>query len=765
MLMRKIIPAILYLFVMPIAFSGETSDLVTGTITVKDSFVDSRIMKFPATVETYDKKQIEESVNAATPAQTLKYLPSIQVRERSIGDRNGIISSRTIGSISSAQSMLYADGVLLSNLLGNSFSYPPRWGMVNPEEIQRISMMYGPFSSLYAGNSMGGVINIETRMPERLEAHAGVQSFIQNFKLYGTDQNKIGNREFFSIGNKVNDFSFWASMNRLENTAQPLDFSVANLSSTAPGNAQTTPRVTGVYQDKGISNQDRVIFGATAIDTSIQTNAKFKGQYEFLNQSKLTYTIGLWDLDSRQNVQSYIKDDDGNSIYGGYVNFNNKRYTPRMNPAQAEAFHVMQSIDFKSNDKGFFNWQVTLSDYDYSKDLSNRSNLETLSNANPSLTNPYITKTGQITDLSGTGWTVFDSRVTLRPKDHTIDLGYHLDYYHLRQTVNVSNDWMGSQKGAFNSLSSGNTKTHAVYVQDKWQISPEWALTVGGRQEHYEAYDGINQNTTNLARYDDRSRNTFSPKVSLSFEPIPAWGFRAAFGKAYRFPTVTELFQQLTLGTAPGPVTIVTNNPNLKPEEIYSAEITAERRFVNGLARASLFREDRYDALISQSNILSVGGQTSYIQNVDHVRIHGIELASEWKNVMIPKLDLVANATLTDSEILKNDAAPSYINKKVPRIPRQLYKAVATYRVSEDFTMSLAARYSGRQFIQLDNSDINPETYQGASRLLFVDAKANYKFKDRWTASLGVDNIFNDQAYVSHPLSQRTGYAQIKFDY
>ena len=758
MILKKIIPAILYLIVLPSALSGETADLVTGTIKVKDSFVDSRIMKFPATVETYDKRQIEESVNAATPAQTLKYLPSIQVRERSIGDRNGIISSRTIGSISSAQSMLYADGVLLSNLLGNSFSYPPRWGMVNPEEIQRISMMYGPFSSLYAGNSMGGVINIETRMPERLEAYAGVQSFIQNFKLYGTDQTKIGNREFFSIGNKVNDFSFWASMNRLENTAQPLDFSVANLSSTAAGGA--TP-VTGAYQDKGISNQDRVVFGATAIDTSIQTNGKFKGQYEFLNQSKLTYTIGLWDLDSRQNVQSYIKDNDGNSIYGGDVNFNNKKYSlARMNPAQAEAFHVMQSIDFKSNDKGFFNWQMTLSDYDYSKDLSNRSNLTETSN-----TNPYITKTGQITDLSGTGWTVFDSRVTLRPKDHTIDLGYHLDYYHLRQTVNVSNDWMGSQKGAFTSLSSGNTKTHAVYVQDKWQISPEWALTLGGRQEHYEAYDGVNQNTSSIARYEDRSINTFSPKVSLSFEPIPAWGFRTAFGKAYRFPTVTELFQQLIPDMCRSGCSIVENNPNLKPEEIYSSEITAERRFVNGLARASLFREDRYDALISQTNLSPVGGSTSYVQNVDHVRIHGIELATEWQNVIVPKLDLMANATLTDSEILKNDAAPSYINKKVPRIPRQLYKALATYRVSEDFTMSLATRYSGRQFIQLDNSDTNLETYAGASRLLFVDAKANYKFKDRWTASLGVDNIFNDQAYVHHPLSQRTGYAQIKFDY
>ncbi len=36
-----------------------------------------------------------------------------------------------------------------------------------------------------------------------------------------------------------------------------------------------------------------------------------------------------------------------------------------------------------------------------------------------------------------------------------------------------------TQKGAFSSLSSGNTKTHAVYIQDKWQITPLWALTSG----------------------------------------------------------------------------------------------------------------------------------------------------------------------------------------------------------------------------------------------------------------------------------------------
>ena len=207
--------------------------------------IDSRIIKHPATVETYDRKQIQETVNAATPAQTLKYLPSIQVRERFIGDRNGIIATRTIGAISSAQSMLFADGVLLSNLLGNSYSYPPRWGVVSPEEIESISMMYGPFSSLYAGNSFGGVISIQTRMPEKFESHASMQTFMQNFKLYGTDSNNTGNHESASVGSKINDFSFLLGVDRLDNRGQPLDFAVASVNTSGVGG---TP-VVGAYQD------------------------------------------------------------------------------------------------------------------------------------------------------------------------------------------------------------------------------------------------------------------------------------------------------------------------------------------------------------------------------------------------------------------------------------------------------------------------------------------------------------------------------------
>ena len=148
--------------------------------------------------------------------------------------------------------------------------------------------------------------------------------------------------------------------------------------------------------------------------------------------------------------------------------------------------------------------------------------------------------------------------------------------------------------------------------------------------------------------YADKSDHGFSPKLSISFDPEPAWGFVAAFGKAYRYPTVSELFQSITSGS-----NFVQANPDLKPERILSGELTAERRFANGLVRATLFHEDKQDALISQTvtaGVSACGSATcSFIQNVDQVRTRGLELATQWQNVLVHGLDWNGSLTLTDA--------------------------------------------------------------------------------------------------------------------
>lgn len=711
----------------------------------------------PGVVETYSAQQIRESINATSSAQAIKYLPSLQIRERYIGDRNGIIASRTAGSLSSAQTLMYADGILLSNLLGNSFAFPPRWGLVSPDEIDQVDVMYGPYSALYAGNSMGGVVNITTRMPEKFEAHASAQAFQQNFRLYGTDEHLRGNHFSAYVGDRVGDLSFWVGADHLENEGQPMDFVVRD----ASGGAGTTP-VAGAYRDKGEKGQNRVVFGALSMDRTIQDNAKLKLAYDITPQIRAAYTLGVWQMDSKSDVESYIRDAAGNRIYNSPVNFEGTNFNlSGFSPGESEALHVMQALDIKSDSRGLFDWQVSLSDYDYSKDRSSAAT--GLANSG----NPYINKTGRIVDMAGTGWRVFDLRGTWRPSSHTLDFGYHIDQYELRSKSSSTADWEAGNKGLLNASAEGDTRTQALYAQDKWQLNPQWALTTGGRLEHWQAFDGRNRatvgGTLQTSEYDEKSETKFSPKLGLAFEPVPEWGFNVALGKAYRFPTVSELYQAITSGP-----NLIQNNPDLKPEMVYSGELTAERRFNTGLVRATLFQEDKYDALISQtiaSGIGCAGVNCTFIQNVDKIRTRGIELATQWQDVGIHGLDLMGSLTLTDAEILKNEGDPATEGNKAVRIPTSMAKAVVTYHQGSQWTHSLGMRYSGRQYNSLDNSDVNEDTYIAASKFFFVDIRSTYRFADRWTAALGVDNLNNYQAYVRHPYPQRTAFIQVKFDY
>jgi len=143
--------------------------------------------QIPTTIEGVTHEQVVETVNATDSEDALKYLPSLVVRKRYIGDFNhAVLATRASGTGNSARSMVYADGIMLSNPLGNGATYAPRWGMVSPEEIERVDVLYGPFSAAYPGNSVGAVVDYVTRMPDKLEAHVKAGFSSQPNELYRT---------------------------------------------------------------------------------------------------------------------------------------------------------------------------------------------------------------------------------------------------------------------------------------------------------------------------------------------------------------------------------------------------------------------------------------------------------------------------------------------------------------------------------------------------------------------------------------------------
>ena len=749
----------------------------------------------PSTSEGVTARQITESVNSVSSAGALQYLPSVHVRERFIGDVNGGLAMRMYGVNSSAETIVYADGLLLSNFLNNSCCPGPRWGMVSQHAIDRVDVMYGPFSALYPGNSVGGVVLMTTHMPSKFEAHAQVDVFGENFKLYGTNKDFTGGHVAATIGNKVGDWSFWLSGDHLDNHSHPTDFTPATAKSGAAAASGQYTVVTGAQFDNTIANVARVTTAATSMDHTVKDDGTFKLAYDFSPTVRATYTFNVWQNTSDKLVESYLKDAAGNTIYGTsttsgpyrYVRINGKDYSvtaPSVSNTESE-YH-MHGLSVKSSTGGTWDWEVTGSYFNQNKDVIRTSS------GNFGTTSSMDAGAGTITFGDGTGWHNLDLRGDWRPggnlrSEHQVSFGFHTDAYTTKSdqyTLGAGN-WQTSNAGALTTNSRGVTATEAIYVQDAWQISPDWKLVVGGREEEWAASGGSNYANGKTVSYQDKTVRAFSPKASLSYQASDDWGLRGSYGRGVRFPTVNELFKNIPVTHADGSPTTVAeiaglpapynillrNNPNLKPETADSWEFTVERFLQNGLWRTSLFGEEKKDALISQADITTLPGYSiSSVQNVDKVRTYGIETSLQTRDLLVRDLDLSGSLAYVHTRIEKDAANPGLEDTQLPLIPVWRASLLGVYHASDALSYSLGYRYSGRQHSGLFDTaknqypDPNPNVYGGRSSFNVFDAKVLYKFAKQWSASVGVDNIGNEKYYTLYPYSQRTFFAGLKLD-
>ncbi|HZW22458.1 TonB-dependent receptor [Noviherbaspirillum sp.] len=731
-----------------------------GTVTVTGGQPTSLPTQIPTTIEGVTGKQVEESINATDSQDALKYLPSLVVRKRYIGDYNhAVLSTRASGTGNSARSMVYADGVLLSNYLGNGATFTPRWGLVTPEEIERVDVLYGPFSAAYPGNSVGAVVDYVTRMPIKFEAHAKLTYASQDFGLYGTSERDAAKQASVSAGNRSGALSWWFNVNRLDSMGHPMV--IANrLVSDGVAPAAGTPAVTGAIASRNHQGRDWWILGATTKYHTVQDHAKIKLAYDLSPTMRASYTLGLWQNNTDGGVESYLRDAAGNPVYSGNVVIGGRQYNlngPSLAfaPSRNKIEHVMHGLSVKTNTKGVFDWEAAASLYDYHNDIA-RAPTAVLPAA-------FNGGAGRITDMDGTGWNTLSLRGTWRPTGsgkgvgaHVVDFGVQQESYKLRNLVSNTPDWINGGPTSRFSAFNGNARLQSVYAQDTWQFAQDWKTTLGGRYEMWRAWGGELGNAASLVPFGaERDENHFSPKAAIAFQASPDWVLKASTGRAVRMPTVSELYQGSIEGN-----TIINTNPNLKPEKSWTTELTAERALENGLLRATLFFERTRDALYSQP----LSATVSTVQNVDRIRTNGLELAYMAADLGIQGLELSGSLTYADSVITANAGFPASVGKRQPRVPKWRASALATYKPDARWAYSLGARYSGTQYGQLDNSDTNGDSYLGFSKYFVTDVRVRYQLAKQWSAAFGIDNLNNRKYWAFHPYPQRTFVAELKFD-
>jgi iron complex outermembrane receptor protein len=733
------------------AWAGHVVQITAGRPT-------SLPAQIPATMEGVTGAQVEERINASDSEDALKYLPSLNVRKRYIGDYDhAVLASRASGTGNSARSLVYADGILLSNLLGNGATYTPRWGQVSPEEIERVDVLYGPFSAAYPGNSVGAVVDFQTRMPDRLEAHVKLSGATQGFKQYGTDSRHDGGQASASLGDRAGAWSWWIDVSRLDSNGQPIAFANRLVANGVPGKAGIP--VTGALADKTPANADWLILGATGQVHTVQDHAKVKLAYDMAPALRASYTLGWWRNDAVRTSASYLRDNAGKPVYGGVINVDGRSYgllASDFAPSRGALAHVMHGLSLKHNDKGVFDWEVAASRYAYTRDQ-----VRTPTVAVP---DPATGGQGYLTDMGGSGWHTLALRGIWRPQGmahgaHTVEFGAQRDSAVLRTKVTSSANWLhGGLGGSPVSRFVGDTRLTSWYLQDTWRVSDLFKATFGLRREQWRALGGGIANSADvLRRFQDRGEASWSPKLALSFRASDAWSLKASAGRAVRNPTAAELFQGSIVNNE-----IVHTDPALRAERSWTGEWTAERQLEQGSLRLTAFRETTRDALYSQP--LPAAPTVSTVQNIARIRTSGLEMSYQQDGVWLPGLSLAGSATYADSVIAANPALPASVGKRQPRVPDWRATLLASYHTGEHWTTTLGLRYSGRQFGSLLNNDPNGATYMGVSDYLVLDARVRYRFNRQWSGALGIDNLNNRRYWAFHPYTRRTMVAELKFD-
>ena len=724
------------------AFAADNADAASRPeIVVNGQLQSDTIDNAPSTRATIDAKRIATTVNAVSVEDTLKYLPSLIIRKRSVGDNFAPIATRTSGLGSSARSLIYADGALLSAFIGNNNGNgSPKWQLVSPEEVERVEVLYGPFSAAYSGNSIGTVVAITTRMPDKLEARATLLFNNQWHKQYATDLSLPTGQVSAAIGDRIGRFAFTLGATHTVSNGQPITYITA---ASAP--AGTTGAIP-TFNRLGVPI---VVLGAGDIDHHVEDTIKLKLAYDLTDGIRASYTGGLFLDSTTARLDSYLRSATGTPVYT--PGFNSSRY-------RREQSHFSHALALDGHGSKL-DWQVIGTLYDYDKDRQS-------SPAAPNVPPAALTGgAGTLQQQDGTGWWTIDAKVAIRSGErdafgsdaNVLSLGGHIDRYTLRtQTFPVS-DWTGGLLGARSAASLGHTRTAAIWAQDAWRVIPGVVLTIGARQEWWKASGGFNQTSATVPgiAQPERTKAAFSPKATLEWQAAPTFSLKASFGQAWRFPTVGELYQATTVGTV-----LANPNPNLQPERARSGELALEHRDPHGSIRVSLFNEVVDGALISQSAPVSPTQTANFVQNVDRTRARGAELALDRRDVL-PGIDVSGSVTYADAVTSKNTVFPASVGKMLPSVPRWKATAVVTWRPVDRLALTAAARYSGRNWATLDNIDVFPDTYQGFDKFFVVDLRARLRLTDRIDAAVGIDNVNNARYFLFHPFAQRSLTASV----
>ena len=326
-------------------------------------------------------------------------------------------------------------------------------------------------------------------------------------------------------------------------------------------------------------------------------------------------------------------------------------------------------------------------------------------------------------------------------RGHLLAAGWDIEAQRRIQTSDSLRNSLPQYPGSGSELTA-DTRRVAAFVQDEWDITPQWGVYLGLR------WEGIRTVATSLDGRDiNNTSRVWSPVLHTVYR-IPGRAkdqLRASLTNSYRAPGLNDLIAVTTF-SEPNDATRPdrSGNPNLKPELAKGLDLAYEHYIgKSGILSASAFVRQIDNLMRRTLTTHQVGGELRSLStpsNVGNARTSGIELEAKFQLADLmanaPNLDLRANYSHFWSSV---DGIPGPDNR-LDQQARQSANLGLDYRMKKT-PLTLGGSYNWTPVTVVQTS-VDERVTSGVKRQF--DAYALWKFNPNTQLRLSANNMLHD---------------------
>ncbi|HEX3019430.1 MAG TPA: TonB-dependent receptor, partial [Chitinispirillaceae bacterium] len=722
---------------------------------VVGSKTERAIENLPASISVTDEADIQKN-GAINIDETLEYEQGIY-NKRSKGLMESMAGLTMRGFSGADQVLILLDG----QPLNNGYVGRVQFNNIAVEDIKKIEIARGPFSSLYGGNAMGGVVNMTTRAPTKqsLRFRGGLNgggNANLNHNLY------VGYDDVFAEGKVGVAFSY--------SDKQDEGYVTGELFKNA-SKGKKGVMITGVTPTTDRYGKETFLIGENGINSAKNrsvSNRLWLNLNE--NHSIRSSLTAAWYSYYNSYGKSFLTDSLGRVRDTGYVYFSHKdtTYTFRMTPnnfldGEGEQASLIYTLSY----------QGKISDY---------LTINTGAGVNSNYKNWYTSigssssrngGSGKISSTPNTkGNLDFQAEISNLIPMNTLLAG--ISFEATTSTTKEHNllDWENPDDlDTIMYKSAGQSACGGVFINDEFTILKDFGilenliLNAGFRFDYWRTMNGMNRDYTNIKvnnKYDDQSKTSLSPRAGLTLNLDVSAQWKPTFwisgGKAFRPPTNYDLYRTWLGSTG----TLTESNPGLKPETMTSIEAAMVHHFFKNRLEVSITGYRNVITDMIYTTTISDELKIQRKENLGKAQTDGMETGLNARPFQF--LTLFTNYTWTDAKVKENSVNPESVGKRVTTVPEHTVNYGFQFEKGW-ITLRLGSRYVSKRYTADDNSDTVDGVFGSRDPFFITDLRVMFSLMKRVRFIFNADNLFNDRFYDYYRTPGRTlgGEMQVTF--